>query len=324
MGGSYELDSGEYHPLALLWKFEGDTLHLREKDNKWSKQSFRITPDSLFLKDQAFPEQFFSITNDHLQWNPIYPRHFHRLGKTKNVTLNEVNALLTKSNWLSNTEELYFSTDSFFLELPKGGTSYYKYCYKTYAVDDYIFLYKYGNHSSCRDNFQFIEQVISITSKELRVLRWEEGDFREVVYNSLPRQAFNRPSDFQLCNKYLYINYPPHRYYYKGTVYNGGLYHINKIVSASYRAPENSAESGLIRMRFIVNCEGKAGKFEMLELDNDYKKKEFDPAISSQIFEITERLQDWKPGRDEHGQPIDTYRLLTFRINNGKIIDIFP
>lgn len=324
MGGAYELDSGEYQPFAVLWKLTHDTLSVREFDKQWFHRSFKITRDSVYFGNLAFHVKFLQLNSKHLKSNPIYPLHLYKISKTETLHLDQVKELLTESNWHGDSEALSFDNDGTFSELPKGQPEYYRYCYKTDTVEGRIFLYKYGNHRSCKNNFQFIEQVLSISTDELKVLRWKDGDFQEVIYHSQPKKAFGQPSDFQLCNKYLYLNYPLHRYYYKGTVYNGGLYNINKIVNSSYKVPENTNDSGLIRMRFVVNCEGKAGRFEMLELDADYKKTKFDPAISSQIFEITEKLQDWKPGRDEQGHPVDTYRLLTFRIKNGKIIDIFP
>lgn len=83
------------------------------------------------------------------------------------------------------------------------------------------------------------------------------------------------------------------------------------------------SESGFIRIRFIVNCNGETDRFRMLEGDLNYKTKTFSKKISQQILALTKSLKGWQQ-KIEDGAPVDYYQYLIFRIENGKIIKILP
>ena len=87
--------------------------------------------------------------------------------------------------------------------------------------------------------------------------------------------------------------------------------------------PVTDGQSGLIRIRFVVNCEGKAGRFRMIQADNDYNQVEFDKRITDQLLEITKGFKTWKV---MHRQeiPVDYYFYLIFKIKDGQITEILP
>lgn len=84
-----------------------------------------------------------------------------------------------------------------------------------------------------------------------------------------------------------------------------------------------TSESGFITIRFIINCEGRAGRFEILETGTDYKEKKFSPYIPKHLFEITQKLNTWTP-LQYHGVAYDSFFHLTFKIENGEIAEILP
>jgi hypothetical protein len=108
----------------------------------------------------------------------------------------------------------------------------------------------------------------------------------------------------------------------QGLVYEGEKRMISAFFEKNYQ-PVESKDSGWIRVRFIVNCEGKTGRFRMMEADGDYQKKAFDPRISRQILELTQSLDGWKALKYKN-KPVDYYQYLVFKINKGKIEKIMP
>ena len=89
--------------------------------------------------------------------------------------------------------------------------------------------------------------------------------------------------------------------------------------------PINSkGQSGRIRVRFIVNCEGKSGRFRLLEGNGNYNNFSFDKKISNQLLKLTKDIHDWKICVNNSGSPIDYYMYLTFIIQDGDLIDILP
>jgi len=86
---------------------------------------------------------------------------------------------------------------------------------------------------------------------------------------------------------------------------------------------KNTGENGYITIRFVVNCQGKTGRFRMQEIGPDYRPKKFPSALSSHLLELTKNLQGWLPGQ-QRGIQLDYYQYLTFTIVNGELTQITP
>lgn len=127
--------------------------------------------------------------------------------------------------------------------------------------------------------------------------------------------------DFVVCNgdgKILqYFNLG------KGPVYKGEKPEMENTFKSQYKPPFNNKESGLIRLRFIVNCEGKAGRFRILQANQNYEETEFDDRIVSQLENIAKKIEIWEVLYKD-GLPVDYYMYLIFRIDNGTITEILP
>lgn len=82
-------------------------------------------------------------------------------------------------------------------------------------------------------------------------------------------------------------------------------------------------QSGLVRIRFVVNCKGEADRFRILEMDQKYNPFTFDKKISEQLLAITKKIEGWHPKSPE-GHSVDYYQYLIFKIENGNLIEILP
>ncbi len=82
-------------------------------------------------------------------------------------------------------------------------------------------------------------------------------------------------------------------------------------------------QNGMIRIRFVVNCEGQAGRFRLLQSDFNYQEIIFDKAITSQLLKITKSIANWQIFY-KNDTPIDYYQYLIFKIEDGQIIEILP
>ncbi|MEO0330599.1 MAG: hypothetical protein AAF223_02790 [Bacteroidota bacterium] len=87
--------------------------------------------------------------------------------------------------------------------------------------------------------------------------------------------------------------------------------------------PSKKLENGYITIRFIVNCEGEAGRFRVIEMDKNYKLKNFSNELVIQLYEITRSLEGWDV-LERDNQSYDYVRYITFKIQNGEIKDIMP
>lgn len=149
-------------------------------------------------------------------------------------------------------------------------------------------------------------------SEKQKYLRWV-GD---IEYND---QIDN--IDFKVCNGddniLQYFNLG------EGPVYNGEKSKILNTFKSNYKPISGKKENGLIRIRFIVNCEGKAGRFRVLQSDFDYQEKEFNKKIVSQLLNTTKEIENWEVFyRNE--VPVDYYMYLIFKIKEGQLTEILP
>ncbi len=198
--------------------------------------------------------------------------------------------------------------------------------YKCYSLEDINgnkVLNLYGNKWDCNPKLQYFKlQVLQQKPKDLLVRGFLDGDFKEESLK-VTKKVIKEENDFQVCDDLIFSNHPKYRYYGPGTHYIGGIYHIEKIFKQKYVVPKDIIESGLIRIRFVVNCKGETGRFEVLETDTAYVEKKFHLDLSGQILSICQGLDQWIPGKLGE-QNVDSYKFLTFKILNNEIIEIFP
>lgn len=126
--------------------------------------------------------------------------------------------------------------------------------------------------------------------------------------------------DFTLC----YPNHVAQYFNYgDGLEYDGEKTAIVDVFRESYDPSLSLPESGLLRIRFIVNCQGKTGRFRLLGMDENYNEKVFDISIIDQVLNICRSLDGWNVKYDK-GNAIDYYQYLIFKFEEGEIVEIMP
>ncbi|GAA4274484.1 hypothetical protein U6A24_16040 [Aquimarina gracilis] len=321
------LDKDFYKPISQILEFKEDSIYYRTLDGEMiGKQHIEFLKDSVIVDSNAFSYQKFNIINNHeLSIGSI---RGWRFSNRASLDVIKFDSILSSTYWqIEDNPEIYqFDNTKKEMRVINGDKTYNKYCYSFHSIEGDLFLQKKGNQLSCDRDNQFVEQVVSYAEDKIVTYGFHKGEFKEINYIPVKFDANTLTHvPFQLCNMYLNKNFPPDRYYYKGTEYNGGLYNVRKIFKENYQIPLENKESGIFQVRFVVNCEGKAGMYESQAFDYDYKPKKISPEISTQILKITKSLQDWIPGkRKRTNQVIDTYIYISFRIKDGKIIRIYP
>lgn len=83
--------------------------------------------------------------------------------------------------------------------------------------------------------------------------------------------------------------------------------------------------NGYITFRFSVNCEAKLmEKVEVLQTDEKYVTNHFDKDLVNQLFTFLKSLHKWKTAETKEGEAFSYKAFLTFKIQNGKVINIIP
>jgi len=125
--------------------------------------------------------------------------------------------------------------------------------------------------------------------------------------------------DFFICNEKRIPQY----YAFDISPYKGEKPQIAEYFQEKYSSTGLENENGYLTIRFIVNCEGKSGRFRKQEMGLDYLENKFDVRLSEQLFTLTQQLDGWNDIIHK-GQRYDYYRYITFKIIDGKIKEILP
>jgi len=146
-----------------------------------------------------------------------------------------------------------------------------------------------------------------------------DDEYERWVGDIEPDSLLDSP-DFRPCfgndSIYQYFNFS------KGLKYKGEKSALIKFIKDRY-VPVNSKKTGYVRIRFIVNCEGKTGRFRVFESDENGKMAVMDEKVVSQLLNITEQLDGW--GHQPNLKNArDYYQYLIFKIVKGKIHEILP
>lgn len=113
--------------------------------------------------------------------------------------------------------------------------------------------------------------------------------------------------------------------YYQGK--EGFSYKGEKIAIVEKLKKENIYSekkiNGYITVRFLVNCEGKAGLFRVQHMSSDLKDIALDEELENKLLQFTKSLDGWMP-KEIKGLKVDYYQYLTYKIENGKVSEVLP
>lgn len=153
-------------------------------------------------------------------------------------------------------------------------------------------------------------------------------EFRKQQQHGLERVAYNDPEhtlgyrpDFELCTTTEaiidYYNADPDIHY------RGGKYALWKAIRPQLEPGKLENASGYLTFRFVINCEGKTGRFTLEPADLNFQPTQFPEQTVVHLGEITAGLTDWQRGQLK-GEPADAYAYLTYKLKDGELVELLP
>jgi len=114
------------------------------------------------------------------------------------------------------------------------------------------------------------------------------------------------------------------QYYNTRSYYLNNKRKIETYFKNNYHAPASASDqNGYLTIRFIININGKTGRFRLYELNADYQPHPFSKAISEQLLQLTKSIDGWEPAKYKE-KLYDSYQYITFKLNKGAIVCITP
>lgn len=123
-----------------------------------------------------------------------------------------------------------------------------------------------------------------------------------------------------LCNKenIEYTHHGAAPIAYKGSKKNFKNTILSKYNHKLYK------DSGYISFRFLVNCNGDAGWFEVAEMNLDLEEVNLDDKMVDELLNLTSEKENWNKLGYSKEQKFDYYMYIIYRIENGNITEILP
>ncbi len=163
-------------------------------------------------------------------------------------------------------------------------------------------------------NTTFLFLFFFSTKSFCQVIQYENHkEVGEIEYDS----KTDNPN-FKLCfNEFTNQNFGISK------LYEGEKISLEKTFKSKYINKKIHGETGLIRIRFLVNCIGETDRFRLLGMNKNYQEKTFDRTITDQLLKITKSLDGWKPLIIEENS-YDYYNYLIFKVKDGQLLEILP
>ena len=113
-------------------------------------------------------------------------------------------------------------------------------------------------------------------------------------------------------------------YYLTGLNYEGGMFAIKQKYKEEYITVKKGRNSGIVKIRFDVNCKGETGNFESETYNLKYESTTMNDSIVNQTVLIARNLNNWTPGINDDNENINSFKFLAIKVINGEIKEILP
>lgn len=99
--------------------------------------------------------------------------------------------------------------------------------------------------------------------------------------------------------------------------------HFRETIKSTYKN-RNYTDSGYLNFRFLVNCEGIAGWFEIIKMNLNLEASKLNDDMVNQLLDITSKYNGWSSLKNSNGEPFDYYMYISYRIEHGEVTEILP
>lgn len=336
LGVHVAYDTAFYCPLPTYIQLNADgtsVTGLIDEAAPPQRATWSLTDGRLQLDTNRYERGQVTLVGDRLRINGYFPLEFRRHVDTT-IDLAQARRVLTNQVWTVDSFDggarrlhLHGNRQACLEDPVTGHKAVHHWSLTAHGRS--VFLTLKGNQLDSTGKYRAVFQLTHVTDGRFSATGWDG----RAVTTQLGRAVAHLSTrdtchgvGFQTCRHCLYR--PLDMYYsFDQKGHSERLWYVRETYRKHYRPVALSGQSGLVRIRFLVNCAGEAGQFEVLELDTNYRKRPFDRRITDQLLTIcrTELNRGWLPGSDDRNEGVYDYvQLLTFRLRDGALTEIFP
>ncbi|ADB40942.1 hypothetical protein [Spirosoma linguale] len=298
------LVDGSAKSIQSTWAIEGERVRL---DTIHFAPRLVTVQDDLLRIGSTFPMVFRRFTDVPVDSVSTYQQLSGHVWQSNNLTVSlYANGQVSLENLHTNERTAHF--------------------WRLATFERSVFLVIFGNQHNREGGYKPLWQITGLLPKQMQAIGWNgcsvaTETFR-LVRNLSPNETC-QPAGFQTCStcfQPLWNTIP--------LSHTSRQYELNKLLSNYYQPVSQKEQSGLLTIKFVVNCAGQVGLFDVKGFGDDYCPKAFTSQLTDQLLSICRNhiaIRSFlQPGKDPDQLTHDTAVSLTFRLKDGHITDILP
>lgn len=328
IGVHSEWDTDVFCPLPTYLQFDADgqyRLGLVDGSATPIRSTWAVQNDTVRLDTVHYAPGLITVQNGLLRIGKFYPMTF-RLFTDVPLDSALVQQQLAGRVWQSDSSTVALFADGRVTienRTTKQRTAHF---WRLARFGSSVFLVIRGNQYDRNRDYTPLWQLTEITPMAFRAVGWNSRavateTFRQV--RTIRASESAQPGGFQTCSNCFtpaFFAMNPGR--------SARRYDLLQLVAQHYQPVVLPGQSGLLRISFVVNCQGESGRYELTGLDTDYCPKTFDVRITGQLLAFCRNYVATDATLRESDQPDnrpnDIAVLLTFRLTDGRITDLLP
>ncbi len=328
IGVHSEWDTDFFCPLPTYIQLDTDSVyHLGMVDGSATEltSTWAVNGDFVRLDTIHFAPNLIKLQDNLLTVGTNYPMVFRRFNDLP-VDSASTYRQLVGHVWQSDNLTIYlYNNGQVSLEnrISKQRTSHF---WRLAQFGQSVFLVIRGNQYNRDSGYKPLWQISTVLPKQMQAIGWNGCAVameRFQLVRNIPPGESCRPSGFQTCDNCflaMWHEAPLSR--------SPKRYDINQLFAKHYQPVNQAGQSGLIRIQFVVNCEGEQGLVDLRSFGEDYCPKTFDCHITNQLVAICREHVatnlSLRTSEKNDARSQDVSISLTFRLENGRLIDILP
>ncbi|MCX6214015.1 hypothetical protein [Spirosoma sp.] len=328
IGVHTELDTTFTCALPTYIRLSADStyqLGLVDGSAKSIQSTWAIDGNRVRLDTIHFAPQLVTVQDDLLRIGSTFPMVFRRF---TDVPIDSVSTYQQLSGrvWQSNNliVSLYANGQISLENLhTKERTAHF---WQLATFEHSVFLIIFGSQHNRAGGYKPLWQITNTLPKQMQAIGWNGCSVATETFRLVRILSPNetcQPAAFQTCStcfQPLWNTTP--------LSYTSRQYELNKLLSNYYQPVSQKEQSGLLTIKFVVNCAGQAGLFDVKGFGDDYCPKAFASQLTDQLLSICRNYIAARsflhPGKESDDLTRDTAVSLTLRLKDGHITDILP
>lgn len=327
IGVHTEWDIDTYCPLPTYIRLAADstyTLGLVDNGAPAIVSTWAANDRVLRLDTIHYQPKLITLRGDQLRIGTFYPMIFRRLTPIPLDSATTYRQLVGRI-WQADSLTIYLHTNGRVCVENRATKQRTVHFWQLSQLEGCVFLVIRGNQVDRNGGYKPLWQIASVSPKQMQAIGWNNKSITTETFRlvrPLSPGDSCRAVGFQTCSNCFT------RMWHDVGVGHDDQHILNQLIRTHYQSISRPGQSGLVRIRFVVNCQGERGLFEVAGFGEDYCPKTFDSQITDQLVRICREhvpadLSTYATDLP-YSEPLDSAISLTFRLKDGQLTHILP